>query len=86
MQEYATIDAEELRGGVGEMAADVAQGGCTEQGIANGMYENVGVTVAEEPVGVGNGDAAEREGAVGNKAVDIIAKACSDVWLFHDCD
>ena len=53
MQKYATINAEELRGGVGEMATDVAQGGCTEQGIANGMYEDVGVTMAEEPVGVG---------------------------------
>lgn len=49
------------------MAADVAQGGCTEQGIANGMYEDVGVTVAEEPVGVGNGDAAEREGRLGTR-------------------
>lgn len=86
MQEYATIDAEKLRGGVGEMAADVAQGGCAEQGVANGMYEDVGVTVAEKTVGVGYGDTAEREGAVGDKAVDIVAKACSDIWLFHDCD
>lgn len=85
MQEYATIDAEELRGGVGEMAADVTQGGCAEQGVANGMYEDVGVTVAEKAVGVGYGDTAEREGAIGDKAVDIVAKACSDVWLFHDC-
>ena len=68
------------------MISDITHVGGAQQGIANGMYEDIGVTVAEKPVGVGNGDAAERKGAVGNKAVDIIAKACSDVWLFHDCD
>ena len=40
--------------GVGEMLAYVTQGGCAQQGVTQGVYEHVGIAVAQQAVGVGD--------------------------------
>ena len=51
---------------VGEVLSYVAEGGGTEDGVADGMEEYVGVGMAEEPFGVRDLDAAEPKRTVGD--------------------
>ena len=61
------------RVGVREVLADVAKGGGTKEGVADGVEQHVGVGVAEEPQGVGYLDSAEPQFAVGDKLVNVVA-------------
>ena len=53
-QKIATVDILVTRIGVGEMLADVAQGGGAETGVTDCVQQYVGVGVAEQAFGVGN--------------------------------
>ncbi len=58
---------------VGEMFADVAESGSTQQGVTDGVEQHVGIGMAEEPQGVGYFNAAEPQGTVGNQLVYVVA-------------
>ena len=77
-EEQLAVDACELLGGVGEVVADVAQRGGAEQGVADGVDEDVGVAMAKQAVSVGDEDASEPQLAPFNELVDIVAEACAD--------
>ena len=65
-EEYFAVDVFVLGVVVGEVLSDVAEGGGTEDGVADGMEEYVGVGMAEEPFGVRDLDAAEPKRTVGD--------------------
>ena len=58
-----------------EVVADVAHVGGTEDGVADGMDEDIGIGVAKQSEGVLYLDAAEPQGATFHQLVDIEAKA-----------
>lgn len=60
------------------MVADVAQCGGTEQGVADGVDEDVGIAMAKQTMRVGDEDASEPQFAPFNELVDIVAEACAD--------
>jgi hypothetical protein len=66
-------------GGVGEEFADVAQGGGTQEGVGDGVQQCVGIGVAEQAFAVGNGNAAQNQGATFNEPVDVIALSDTDI-------
>jgi maltose-binding protein MalE len=57
------------------MGADVAGGQGTKHRIGEGMKQDIGITVAVEPAVVGNGDAAEDQGATRNQRMNVITHA-----------
>ena len=57
-QEYLAVDILKFACGVGEVIAYVAQVSCTQEGIADGMDEYIGIGVAEETSVVFEADAA----------------------------
>src|SRR5262249_5403813 len=59
------------RVGIGEMHTDIAEGGGAENGIGDGVGEDVGVGVSGESEFAGDGDAAENERAAGLDAVHV---------------
>jgi len=64
---------------LGEEVADVGQGGGTEESVADGVGEAVGIAVAFESVVGGEADAAEDEGATWDDAVDVVAVADAEI-------
>ena len=72
-QQGAAVGVFMFGGGVGEVGADIAQGGGTEQGIGDGVQQGVGVGVAEQAFFKGDGYAAENERAAGHELVDVVA-------------
>ena len=82
LEEDAAGRAFPARVGVGEKFADVALADGPEHGVADGVHEGVGVGVAIESLVVGNGDAAEDEGAAGDQLVDIV----SNSYMNHAAD
>ena len=58
-----------------EVVADVAHIGCSEDSVADGMDEDVGVGMAEQSMCVLQLNATEPEVASFNKFVDIVAEA-----------
>ena len=54
------------------MQADVTQRGRPEQGIHDGMHQNIGVRVAEQAFFIGNVHTAQDQFPVLNKFVDVI--------------
>ncbi len=74
-QQFLAVDAFVGRVGVGEMVADVAQGGSAEEGIAEGMDSHVGIAVAKQPEGMVNLHAANPQFAVGHEAVHVKSEA-----------
>ena len=66
-------------GGVGEEFADVAQGGGAQKGVGDGVQQCVGIGVAEQAFAVGNGNAAQNQGAAFNEPVDVIALSDTDI-------
>lgn len=65
--------------GIGEVEADVAKGGGAEEGVCDGVGEDVGVGVAIEAEVTGDGDAAEDERAALHDAVVVPAETGTDV-------
>ena len=53
------------------MRADVAVGQRAENGVGDGVRQNVGVGMAFEPVAVRDGDAAEPDLVAGAKSMDV---------------
>ena len=76
-EEDLAVDAGILAGGVGEVIADVAQSGGTEQGVADGVDEYVGVAMAEESEGVVDVYAADPQFTVGGEGVDVVSESDS---------
>jgi hypothetical protein len=62
-QQHHGIGAGELGGGVGEMAADVAQAGGAEQRVGDGVRQRVGIRMAQQAVAVRDAHAAEDQRA-----------------------
>lgn len=67
----------------GEVVADVTHVGGAEDGIADGMDEDIGIGVSEQSEGVLYLDAAEPEGTTLDKLVDIVAK--TDSYFHREC-
>jgi len=57
------------------MGADVAGGEGAEDGIGQGMKEDVGIAVSVEAAVVGNGDPAEDQGAPRNQRMNVVTHA-----------
>lgn len=74
-QQHHGVRALELGRGVGEELADIAQRGRTQQGVGDGMRQGVGVGVAQQAMGMRNGDAAQDQGAFGDQGVGVPAFA-----------
>jgi len=72
-EEEFAVDVFVLGVVVGEVLADVAQGGGAEEGVADGVEQHVGVGVAEEAEGVGYFDASEPQFAVGSQLVYVVS-------------
>ena len=53
-QKFETADAFVLWVSIGKMLADVAQCGGAEEGVADGVEQNVGIAVANQAMGVRN--------------------------------
>ena len=69
------IGALELRVGVGEVVADVAERGGAEQRIGDRMAERIGIGVAGQAVRVRDLDAAEDQLAAGDQRMRVPAFA-----------
>lgn len=64
-----------LRIAVGEEDADLAQRGRAEQGVGDGVAEDVAIGVSEQAECVRDVDRSEDERASGNEPVEVIAAA-----------
>jgi hypothetical protein len=60
---------------VGEMLPDVAESGCPQQGIADGVGERVAIGMPDRPFAEWDSHSTQDQLAAGSKAVDVIAKA-----------
>jgi len=65
--------------GVGEYAADVAEGGGAEDRVGHGVQQDIGVAMADELLVMGHVDAAEAQRAAGSQAVRVFADADAQV-------
>ncbi|MNF99164.1 hypothetical protein D3C84_820540 [compost metagenome] len=74
-QQRTAVGALELRVGVREMLADVTQCSGTEQGIAQGMQQDVTIGVSEQSEAVCNAHAAQSDEIAFSETVHIIAVA-----------
>ncbi|MNI77532.1 hypothetical protein D3C73_1338320 [compost metagenome] len=74
-QQRTAVGALELRVGIREMLADVAQRRGAEQGIAQGVQEDVTVRVGEQPEAVCNAHTAQSDEIAFSETVHIIAVA-----------
>lgn len=72
-EEHFAVDVFVLGVLVGEVFADVAQGGGAEHGVADSMEEYIGIGMAEESEGVGYLNTSQPQLAVGDKLVDVVA-------------
>ena len=57
------------------MLADVAEAGRAEQGVGDGVKDDVGIAVAGKPAAVGHVDAAEHDRTFAGEGVDVEAHA-----------
>ena len=74
------IHVQRVSGCVGEVIAYVAQIGSTEQCVADGMDEHVGIAVTEQPEAVFDLDAAEVEAASFNESVYVVSHSDAEGW------
>ena len=70
-KQYLAVYVECLCRAVREMIADIAHIGCTQQGVADGMDEHVGIAMAQKSHGVRNTDTAKPQFAIGHQPVDV---------------
>lgn len=78
-EEEAGVGAAIALVGVGEVVADVAEGGGAEKGIGEGVEGHVGIAVAEQAFFVGDFYAAHYEFTAFHEAVHVEAVANSEV-------
>ena len=57
------------------METDITQSGGTEEGIANGMQEDIGIAVAYKAVGMGHTHTTEPKGQALTEAVHVISSS-----------
>ena len=74
-QEPATVGAGPGRVGIGKVQADITQTRRPQHGVHEGVKEDVGIGVAQQPQGKGNVDPADNEIAAGDKLMNIKANA-----------
>jgi len=74
-QQHAAVGALELRVGVRKVFADITQRGRAEQGIAQGVQQDVTVGVSEQPEAVCNAHAAQSNEIAFSETVHIVAVA-----------
>ena len=74
-EEFGGIDAFEFGVGVGEEFADVGEAGSAGEGVDEGVEDDIGIGMAGETVGVGDGDVGEDERAARFGAVEVVADA-----------
>lgn len=74
-EEYAGVGAEVTGVVIGEMEADVAEGGGSEEGVGEGVKCYVGVAVSEEAEMEWDVYAAEDEWAGSHEAMDVVTGA-----------
>ena len=72
-QQHQRVGPPVLGIGVGEMAANVAQGRCTEQRIDDGMQQHIGIGVAEQTMGVLNHHPTHHQGPTGHQGMHVPA-------------
>ncbi len=60
---------------IGEQVSDIAGGYSAEGGVHNGVKEDIGIRVTEQPLAVGDGYTADDACAAFDKAMDIVAVA-----------
>ena len=77
-QEYLAVDVFELLACIGEVVANVAHVGGSQQGIADGVYEYVGIRVTEQTKRVRNLDSTNPQVAVRNQLVNVISHAYAE--------
>lgn len=53
------------------MVSDIAEGTGSEDGVGQGMERHIGIAVAQQPLFVGDADAAEYQGSPGSEAVYV---------------
>jgi hypothetical protein len=76
LEECGRIGIEKCGAGVGEPFADIAQCSGTEEGIDDGMEEDIGIAMTIEPErSILNMDSAEHERSAGDCAVGIVTFA-----------
>jgi hypothetical protein len=73
-KEGEAIGSLPLRIGVGEVLPDIPERGRPEQGVGNGVQENIGVGVAVQARLVRNLNAAENESAPVDERVNVVPK------------
>ena len=73
VQQQFAVDAFVAGVGVGEVFADIAQGGCPQQGVADGVEQDVGVGVPQQPFGMGNLNASEPQFAAFDQLVYVVS-------------
>ena len=76
-QENLTVDALEVGRRVGEVVSDVAHVGCSQQSIAQGMYQDIGIAVTQQAEGVFQLNAAQPKFAAFDETVYVVAKSNS---------
>src|SRR5699024_2918945 len=77
------VDVLPLRISGRKMEADIAEGGCAEEGVCDRVEQNIGVGVSGEPAVEGDGHSAEHHRAIGGEAMDIVPDAAA--WIAHAC-
>ena len=82
-QQRQRIRAFEGRVGVGEMAADVAKAGGTEQGIDDRVQQRIRIRMPQQPAVVGNLDPAQQQLAAGHQRVGVPPLANSQGRQLH---
>ena len=78
------ISAFELWLGIGKMTADVPQCRRPQQGVGDGMEQGVGIGVAEQPMGMGNGHTTQNQRTVQHQGVGIPAFPHTQGGHIHD--
>ena len=79
-EEYLAVNVFVLGVFVREVLADVAEGGGSEKGVADGVEENVGIAMAEESEMVGYLYASQPKRAVGGELVNVVAYSDAHSW------
>lgn len=73
-QQNLTVDVLELLTVIGKIKTDVAQSGSSEHGVADGMDQYVGITVAQQSQRMFNPDASQPKRTIGHKTMDVISE------------
>ena len=73
MQQQLAVDAFVSRVGVGKMLANVSECGGTKQGVTDGVEQNVGVGMSQQPFAMGYLNTPQPKFAVVNKLMYVVS-------------